>query len=285
MGPAASAEAIEVAADLALELGWSTVWVTDHVLVPTGPEAEEYGHIFEALTTLAYVAARTPSLRLGTSALIVGMRQATVLAKELATLDVLSRGRVIAGIALGDQPVEFANLERADVYRRRAAYLEEAVALWRHLWSGSTAPFIGRFHTLTDYAFSPLPVQGARLPVWLGGWSEAAIRRAGRIGDGYHATKASPRAMTAAIEILKNECAAARRPLPAVSVRLRVRFGAAPSDAPYVLAASAREMVSELEKFAAIGVAHIALVFEDQNIRSFSASARRFDREVVRSRL
>lgn len=89
------------------------------------------------------------------------MRQGTLLAKVFATLDVLSRGRVIAGIAIGDQPVEFANLERAELYRRRAAYLEETVRLWRHVWSGATSPFVGRFNSLTDYAFAPLPVQPA----------------------------------------------------------------------------------------------------------------------------
>jgi probable F420-dependent oxidoreductase len=284
MGPVATPEAIEAAADLAVELGWSTLWTTDHVLVPSGPEADEYGHIFEALTTLAYVAGRTPSVRIGTSTLIVGMRQATLLAKELATLDVLSRGRLIAGIAIGDQPGEFANLERGDLYRRRAAYLEEAVSLWRHLWSGSIAPFTGRFHTLESYAFSPLPVQKASLPIWIGGSSEGAIRRAGRVGDGYHATRASPRVIAGAIDLLRGESAAAERPMPTISDRLRVRFGATPSEALYALTGSGRDMVKEIEQLAACGVAHVALVFEDQNIRDLSASARRFDREVVRAR-
>lgn len=285
MGPVASTDAIEASVDLAADAGWSTVWTTDHVLVPMGPEADQYGHIFEAITTLAYVAARATSLRIGTSAIVVGMRQATLLAKELATLDVLSRGRLIVGVAIGDQPQEFANLGRGAMYRRRAAYLEEGVALWRHLWSGSTSTFTGRFHTLESYAFSPLPLQGDRLPIWIGGSSEAAVRRAGRIGDGFHATRASPAVMASAVELLRRESEAAKRPLPTASVRLRVRFGAARSDASYFLAGSARDMASEIEQFAAIGVTHIALVFEEKTIPDLAASVRRFDREVARLHL
>ena len=118
-----------------------------------------------------------PTTGLGTSVIVVPQRQAVVLAKELATLDVLSRGKVIAGVGIGWNRTEFANLGTADRFAVRGAYLEETVGLWRHLWGGATTPFRGRFHDLEDFVFEPLPDQGANLPIWFGGRAEVALRQ------------------------------------------------------------------------------------------------------------
>ena len=99
----ASTEGIEAAADAAARLGWSTVWTTDHVLVDH-QASPEYGRIFDAIVTLAWVGARHPGLRLGTSVLVVPQRNAVILAKELATLDALTGGRVIAGVGVSGSP-------------------------------------------------------------------------------------------------------------------------------------------------------------------------------------
>ena len=152
----ASPEGIEAAASVAERLGWSTVWTTDHVLVPHA-DAAEYGRIYDAILTLAWVGARHPRIRLGTSVIVVPQRNAVILAKELATLDSLSGGRVIAGVGIGWNETEFANLGAADRFHVRGAYLDETIRLWRHLWSGATEPFHGRFHTIEDFVFGPLP--------------------------------------------------------------------------------------------------------------------------------
>ena len=158
----ASPEGIEAATEVAERLGMSAVWTTDHVLVPNGA-APDYGRIYEALLTLAWVGARHQRVRLATSVIVVPQRNAVLLAKELATLDSLSGGRVTAGVGIGWNEPEFANLGMADRFHVRGAYLEETVRLWRHLWSGSTDPFHGRFHTIDDFAFAPLPVQDLSL--------------------------------------------------------------------------------------------------------------------------
>src|SRR6476619_4986296 len=173
----ASTEGIEAAASGAERLGWSTVWTTDHVLVPHD-DSDEYGHIYDAILTLAWVGARHPGIRLGTSVIVVPQRNAVVLAKELATLDSLSGGRVIAGVGIGWNEREYANLAAADRFHVRGAYLDETIRLWRHLWSGATEPFRGRFHTVEDFVFGPLPVQ-APLPIVIGARDEPPIRRAG----------------------------------------------------------------------------------------------------------
>jgi len=185
-------ESLDAAAETAVRLGWTSVWVTDHMMVSRGAEADEYGTILEAMTALTWVGARHPSLTLGTSVLVPAMRDAVQLAKEIATLDVLTGGRLIVGVGVGDEGdiPEYANLGKADRFRVRGAYLDETIALWRHLWSGGIEPFEGRFHRLEDYMFLPLPTQGDRLPIWSGGRSARAVTRAATLSDGYHATRA-----------------------------------------------------------------------------------------------
>jgi alkanesulfonate monooxygenase SsuD/methylene tetrahydromethanopterin reductase-like flavin-dependent oxidoreductase (luciferase family) len=184
----ASPEAIEAAAGVADSLGWEAVWTTDHVLVDHSARAADYRINYDAIQTLAWVGARHPNLRLGTSVIVVPQRNAVILAKELATLDAFTGGRVLAGVGVGWNLKEFGNLGAADRFHVRGAYLDETIALWRHLWSSSNEPFVGRFHPLEDFVFNPVPAQGASLPILVGGRAEAALQRAGRLGDGYHSS-------------------------------------------------------------------------------------------------
>ncbi|HEY7131790.1 MAG TPA: LLM class flavin-dependent oxidoreductase, partial [Candidatus Limnocylindrales bacterium] len=155
----ASPEAIDAAAEAADRLDVDSVWTTDHVLVNRANDAADYRVNFDAIETLVWVGAKHPGLKLGTSVLVVPQRNAVILAKELATLDALSSGRLIAGVGVGWNEIEFANLGAADRFHHRGAYLDETIALWRHLWSGSTEPFHGRFHSIDDFEFGPLPAQ------------------------------------------------------------------------------------------------------------------------------
>jgi probable F420-dependent oxidoreductase len=271
-------EGIEAGAEVAERLGWSTVWTTDHVLVPHDA-ADDYGRIYEAVVTLAWVGARHPRIRLGTSVIVVPQRNAVVLAKELATLDSLSGGRVIAGVGVGWNEVEFANLAMADRFGVRGAYLDETIRLWRHLWSGSTEPFHGRFHTIDDFAFEPLPVQ-APLPIVVGGRAEAALRRVGTLADGYHSSATGPARYAERLPIIRAAADAAGRPMPALSARVRVRFGAAGGDV-YAMRGSPAEIAAEVRAFAALGVTHLALWFEATDPAELVVRAERFDREVV----
>lgn len=275
-----SAEAIEAAAEVAERLGLSDVWTTDHVLVEH-ESADEYGRIYEAILTLAHVGARHPTLRLGTSVLVVPQRQAVVLAKELATLDALSDGRVIAGVGVGWDRAEFDNLGVTDRFRVRGAYLEEAIGLWRHLWSGSNAHFGGRFHDLQDFVFGPLPPQGANLPIWIGGRSEAALRRVGRLGDGYHSSSTSPEAYGPRIAVIRAAAEAAGRPMPKLSARVRVQPGIpVGSGQGYAMRGSPDELRSEIERWSALGVEHLALYFESVSPESIVRDVEWFAREV-----
>ncbi len=276
----ASPESIEAAADVAERLGWADVWTTDHVLVDHGDVAADYRTNYDAIQTLAWVGARHPTLGLGTSVIVVPQRNAVVLAKELATLDALSGGRVIAGVGVGWNELEFANLGMSERFSVRGAYLDETVALWRHLWSGSTEPFAGVAHPLSDYVFGPLPAQGAGLPIWIGGRAEPALRRVGRVADGYHASAASPGVLERRLPVIREAAEAAGRPMPLLSARVRVEFGAA-AERYYAMRGTPDEIAAEVRAFADLGVEHLALAFMNLPAAELVAAAERFAAEVV----
>jgi len=276
----ATPDAIEAAVSVAERLGWEAVWTTDHVLVDAGADSSDYRINYDAIMTLAWVGARHPSVRLGTSVIVVPQRNAVVLAKELATLDSLSGGRVIAGIGVGWNQREFGNLGAGDRFKVRGAYLSETIALWRHLWSGSTEPFAGEFHAFDDFTFGPLPAQGAGLPIWIGGRSEPALRRAGRLADGYHSSATSPETYAKRLPVIAAAAGAAGRPIPELSARVRVEFDAA-SDRYYAMRGSNEDVAAEVRKFAALGVEHLALSFVTETSDEIVAGAERFAAEVA----
>lgn len=282
MGDGAGQASLDAAADVAQELGWSSIWTTDHMLVPPGDEAREYGWILECLTSLAWVAGRHPTLRIGTSVVVPAMRDAPQLAKELATVDVLSGGRLTVGVGVGDRTdlPEWSNLGRAERMDQRGAYLDEAIALWRHLWAGRTDPFEGRFHQLRDYVFQPLPAQGASLPIWSGGRSERAVQRAATLADGYHASQTGPDDLRPRVPLLRDQARAAGRPMPTISIRSRVRFDR-PAGPTYSLAGSASSMVRDLLAFDELGVSELVVVLGAVDPDELRAAARRFDHDVV----
>src|SRR4051812_29686033 len=255
----ASPEGIDAAADAAERLGFSTVWTTDHVLVPQSASAD-YGQIYDAILTLAWVGARYGRVRLGTSVIVVPQRNAIVLAKELASLDSLSGGRVTAGVGVGWNEAEFVNVGAADRFHVRGAYLDETIRLWRHLWSRTTEPFEGRFHPLTDFAFGPLPAQGAGLPILVGGRADPALRRAGALGDGYHSSAASPAEYAKRIPTIRAAAEAAGRAMPSLSARVRVQFDTSQGQG-YAMRGSPEQIAGEIAAWTELGVTHLALWF------------------------
>jgi len=277
--PGANAEGVEAAAEAAERLGWHSAMTTDHVLVP-GDAAPQYGDVLEALSTVAYLAARTKRLRLGVSIIVVPMRNAVILAKELATIDVLSRGRLIAGVGIGWNEGEFANVGVAERFHQRGRYLDEAIRLWRHLWSGSDEPFEGRFFSLRDFVFGPLPIQEGGPPVWIGARSEPAVRRAGRLADIYHSSATPPDAYALRIPVLRAAAEAAGRAMPGLSARVVVRFDQPPSASGYTVAGDDEAVAAELRRFVELGVDHLLVAFGEVKPERVVAAMERFDREV-----
>ena len=279
----ATVESIDAGSSTAARLGWRSVFTTDHLLVEPAKRSEDYYTVFDAVVTLAHIAAREPSLRVGISVVVVPMRNAVELAKELATIDALSGGRLIAGVGVGWNETEFGHLGLGgERFHRRGAYLDEAIAIWRQLWSGETGPFHGRFHSWEEVRFAPLPAQGANVPVWVGGRHERGLRRAGRLGQAYHSSATGHEQMAARIPIVNAAAAEAGRPAPLISARVRVQFG--PSEAPfYMLAGTPEHMIAAITAFKEVGTGHMAFDFAETNPEALVGVMERFDREVLAS--
>ncbi len=158
------------------ELGFDSLWVSEHMLffVPT----------FDAITVLAAFAARTQRILLGSAILLLPLRHPTVVAKEVASLDIISNGRIILGVGVGGEfPREFVAC--GVPVKERGRRTDEAIEVMRKLWSESGVNHEGRFFRLEDATMRPKPVQKPGPPIWVAGRSEAAVKRAARLGDGY----------------------------------------------------------------------------------------------------
>lgn len=277
--PGANVEAVEAATDTAERLGWHSAMTTDHILVPHSAAAT-YGDIFDAIATVAHLAARTTRILLGTSVIVVPMRNAVVLAKELATIDSFSRGRLIVGVGVGWNEPEFANVGVAERFRERGRYLEEAITVWRHLWSGSREPFEGRSFSFRDFVFGPRPAQPGGPPIWIGGRSERALQRAGRLADAYHSSAMGPEQYEGAILTIREAAARADRPTPLLSARVAVRFDQPKPATGYVVAGDDDAIAAELSRFIDAGVEHLLVAFGEVATERVVAAIERFDREV-----
>jgi probable F420-dependent oxidoreductase len=279
LGAGADPEGLLAAVEAAEDHGFTDVWTTDHLLIDR-ENASDYGRLFEAVTTLAWLAGHSRAIRLGTSVIVVPMRNAVVLAKELATVDALSGGRLIAGFGVGWNTKEFRNVGVTERFNERGAYLEETIAVCRHLWSGSNAPFQGRFHDFEDYTFEPLPLQGVDLPIWLGAREERALRRVGRLADAYHASATNPAVYATRIPIIRAASEAAGRPMPRLSARVRVELDAG-GESFYTMHGGADDVAGEIRAFAALGVDHLALAFPPRDAAGIRRAVERFTAEVL----
>jgi len=149
------------------------------------------GDALEQLALMAFIAAKTTRLRLVTSVMILPYRSPVATAKTLATIDVLSKGRVTVGVGVGWLREEFEALGAPD-FDRRGAVSDEYLRIFKTLWTESPASFTGEFHRFEHLRCLPQPVQKPHPPIWVGGHSRAALRRAAKLGDGWHPVGANP---------------------------------------------------------------------------------------------
>ncbi|WP_199443406.1 TIGR03619 family F420-dependent LLM class oxidoreductase [Umezawaea beigongshangensis] len=166
------------------ELGYHSLWTFQRLLSPVDASwGESYRSVLDPVVALAHVAATTSRIRLGTAILNIPLAGPTVVAKQLATLDVLSGGRVDAGLGLGWAPEEFAAAGVAMEHRGRRG--EEFVTVLRKLWTDDVVQHDGEFYSIPASRADPKPVQRPHPPILLGGAADVALRRIGRIADGW----------------------------------------------------------------------------------------------------
>jgi probable F420-dependent oxidoreductase len=209
-GRSATPDALQRLVQRGEALGFHSVVVADHVVFPLRI-ASKYpytvsgvfpgsGDTLEQLTLVAFIAAHTQRLRLVTSVMILPHRPPVLAAKMLATLDVLSRGRLTVGVGVGWLREEFEALGAPD-FDRRGAASDEILTIFKTLWTGSPGSFRGEFFRFADVRCLPVPIQKPHPPIWIGGHSRAALRRAARHGDGWHPVGANPASMLGPAEL------------------------------------------------------------------------------------
>ena len=213
VGPLADPGTLTEAARLAEALGYHSVFLADHVVVPRRlasryPYSRDGGFPYDPdkdwldlMVGLGYLAGRTRTLRLGTSITVLPMRHPIITAKQIATADHLSGGRVIFGAGVGWMAEEFTLLGAS--FHDRGRRMDEYLRLMKVLWTEDHPRFAGEYFSVDDCGFAPKPVQKPHVPVWIGGESPAALRRAARLGDGWHSAATALADLPRALAILR----------------------------------------------------------------------------------
>src|SRR4051794_530181 len=238
-GHVAGADAITRAARHAEDLGFADFWVSDHIVHPA---AQSYPspHLYDPLVTLTWGAAATSRVGLGTSVLVVPMHNPLELANALASIDSLSGGRVIAGVGVGWSEAEYDALGYG--FADRGRRLDETIDLFRAAWKDDPVSFHGEFVAFDDIRFFPKPA--GEIPIWVGGSSEPAYRRAVAKGDGFQAVGIDPPAAVGVVERIR-----ADRPEESFTISTRTGWDPQGMDPG--------QITDERDAFAAAGVQHV----------------------------
>ena len=262
---------------LAEALGYDSIWVMDHLLnsgyIRERLDDKPYYH---PLATLSYLAATTRRVSLGTSVLVLPYHNPVELAKYAASLDQMSGGRVILGVGVGAMTEEFESL--GVPFRQRGALTNECMAIMRELWTSPDPHYKSERWNLTDFKFSPKPMQQPAIPLWVGGSSPGALRRAATMGDGWHPSGMSPDEFAAGREEVRKLAAAAGRDPNALTMSIRVEVevdGRASSpraaSRARLAADDVNQMIAGIRAYQRAGVEHIVLALNSGDLARITA--------------
>ncbi|HSF83997.1 MAG TPA: LLM class F420-dependent oxidoreductase [Anaerolineales bacterium] len=245
--------AIRDYAQTAEHLGYSHILAYDHVLGANPDRPGGYRGVYdyqdaflEPFTLFSYMAGFTERIGFTTGIIILPQRQTALVAKQAATLDILSRGRLRLGVGLGWNKIEYTALN--ENFHNRGKRIEEQVELLRLLWTDPLVTFNGRWHSIPDAGLNPLPIQQP-IPIWFGGHAEPVLRRVARIGDGWMPTYRTAAEAKNALLKLDQFLNEAGRERAEIGIEARLTYGEGGPDI----------WPSQLDDWRALGVSHFSL--------------------------
>jgi len=214
------------------ELGYDSLWVSDHIVFPTelsvpypySPDGnlpfDPANPFLEPFTVLSYAAAVTQTIKIGTSVIIIPYRDPIIMAKIVSTLDVLSNGRFIFGAGIGwlDEEFKALRLER----KNRVPQTEEALAAMQACWTQANPEFHGKFYDFSDIKFSPKPRQKPHPPIWFGGTTMPALKRAVELGTGWQSIWETPEKVAEKVGIIRDLCDQAGKDFETFDISINV---------------------------------------------------------------
>ena len=285
-GATATREALEALVQRGEAFGFHSVMIADHIVFPTevtskypytvSGEFPGGGDVLEQLALMAFVAGVTRRLRLVSSVMILPYRNPVMTAKSLATIDVLSGGRVTVGVGVGWLREEFEALG-ASSFDRRGAVSDEYLQIFKALWTRSPASFSGEFYRFESLRCLPQPVQKPHPPIWIGGHSHAALRRAARYGDGWHPVGANaavplrPPELRALLDELTRLTEAERRDPAGLTISFKAPVY--DPESPVLggserrpFSGSAEQVLEDVDTYARLGVSELIFDFRSEHL-------------------
>ena len=277
-GPGAHPQALKSWAQLAEGLGYHLIMTSDHIAVTPDVKTRYPAPFYEPISTLGWLAGITQRIEIGTTVLILPYRSVLETARACANIDQLSGGRFILGVGIGWAEQEFQAL--GVPYHQRGAMTNEYLEALRLLWSQDVATFEGRFVSFREVNTAPRPVQSPAPPIWVGGASDAALRRAVLWGDAWHPIRIRTDWLRkTGLPRLQEVAEREGRPMPAICPRIRLRLTETtwPDDDRVAGQGSLEQVHRDLAELEELGCSYVVLdnYFDDpEAMRHHEASWR-----------
>ena len=272
----------------ALEL--DSLWFSSHVVIPPQVKsgyalvpgrmhpAHWHEGYWEPFTVLSFLAARTTRITLGTSVTVLPMHNPFEVARHVAEVDRLSRGRFIFGIGVGWFEEEFEVVGQS--FRNRGARADDAIRLMKRLWADDPVSYAGRFYSCENVSFGPKPVQRPHPPLWVAGGSPTAIRRAAQFGDAFHPVEVSPEGVVETRKELDIQCEKFGRAPGSVEIgiKLPLTFRDGPGGFPTVGTPS--RIADGIKRYIEVGATHFTFDYVPEKVDVALDVMERFAQEV-----
>ena len=303
-GPLASSESLQTLARRGEELGFGIIGVSDHIIIPRNissrypySETGEFaggasGECLEQLSTLSFLAGQTSTIRLLTTVMVLPHRSPVLTAKMLASIDVLSQGRLNVGCGVGWMREEFEALG-APPYKERGAVGNEYIAAFKELWTSDNPTFDGKYCRFAGITFLPKPVQKPHPPIWIGGESPPALRRAATLGDVWYPIGnnplypvGTPEQLSEYISRLRGYAEAAGRDPSEIDLAYSAQFysGREPKILPngerQIFTGGPEQVAGDIKTFEQLGVRHLMLNFQSDTLQETLDKMEHFSSEM-----